>query len=99
VEFRTEIFNIFNFTNFALPPSTLTPALGTAANQFQPGQPLAFAGSSAFGILNSTVEKSVGPLAPIVRSSSRSGSISRTQSFPGPAPGLRRPFLLFFSRF
>ena len=60
VEFRTEIFNIFNFTNFALPPSTLTPALGTATNQFQPGQALSLAGSSAFGILNSTVEKSVG---------------------------------------
>jgi len=96
VEFRTEIFNIFNFTNFALPPSTLTPALGTAANQFQPAQPLAFAGSSAFGILNSTVERAWG-LAPIVRSSSRSGSISRTQSFPGPAPGFASalPFVFF----
>src|SRR5262245_19663681 len=60
VEFRTEIFNVFNLTNFAAPPSTLTPALGTAAGQFQPGAPLSFTGSSAFGTVTSTVERSVG---------------------------------------
>jgi hypothetical protein len=60
VEFRAEFFNIFNFTNFAVPPSTLGPALGTATGQFQPGQPLSFANSSAFGIVTSTVERSVG---------------------------------------
>jgi hypothetical protein len=60
IEFRTEIFNIFNLTNFAAPPSTLSPALGTAAGQFQPGQPLSFTGSSAFGTMTSTVERSVG---------------------------------------
>lgn len=60
LEFRAEIFNIFNLTNFAAPPSTLGPALGTAAGQFQPGQPLSFTGSSAFGIMTSTVERSVG---------------------------------------
>jgi hypothetical protein len=60
VEFRTEIFNIFNLTNFAAPPSTLGPTLGTSNNQFQPGQPLTFAGSSAFGLENATVERSVG---------------------------------------
>ena len=60
VEFRTEVFNIFNLTNFAAPPGLLTPALGTAAGQFQPGQPLSFTGSTAFGTMTSTVERSVG---------------------------------------
>jgi len=60
VEFRAEIFNIFNLSNFAAPPSTLGPALGTSSGQFQPGQPLSFTGSSAFGIVTSTVERSVG---------------------------------------
>ena len=62
VEFRAEIFNIFNLANFAAPPSTLGPALGTSTSsgQFQPGQPLSTAGSSAFGIVTSTVERSVG---------------------------------------
>jgi hypothetical protein len=60
LEFRAEIFNIFNLTNFAAPPSTLGPALGTGNGQFQPGIPLTNAGSSAFGIVTSTVERSVG---------------------------------------
>jgi hypothetical protein len=60
IEFRSEIFNIFNLTNFAAPPGLLGPALGTAAGQFQPGQPLSFTGSTAFGTMTSTVERSVG---------------------------------------
>lgn len=60
VEFRTEVFNIFNFTNFGVPPGTLSPTLGTGNNQFQPGQPLSSAAGAAFGIVSSTVEKSVG---------------------------------------
>jgi hypothetical protein len=60
IEFRGELFNIFNLTNFSPAPATLAPALGTASGQFQPGQPLSFTGSSAFGTMTSTVERSVG---------------------------------------
>jgi hypothetical protein len=57
IEFRTEIFNLLNHTNFALPPSSLPNAIGT----LQPNQPFtAGAAGSAFGVLNSTVSKSVG---------------------------------------
>src|SRR5205823_14050449 len=60
IEFRAEVFNVFNLTNFAAPPSTLGPTVGTASVQFQPGQPPSFTGSSAFGTVTSTVERSVG---------------------------------------
>jgi len=57
-EFRTEIFNILNKTNFANPSSTLNNAI-TAS--FQPGQAYtqALAGST-FGLLRSTVNRTVG---------------------------------------
>jgi hypothetical protein len=55
VEFRAEIFNIFNLTNFAAPPSTLA-----APSSFQPGQALSASGNAAFGLITSTVERSVG---------------------------------------
>jgi len=57
VEFRTEIFNIFNMTNFAAPSATLNNAVGT----LQPGQPYTqnLAGAT-FGQLRSTVERTVG---------------------------------------
>jgi hypothetical protein len=61
LEFRAEVFDIFNLTNFAAPPSVLSATLGTAAGQFQPGTPLTAAGGNAsFGVLASTVERSVG---------------------------------------
>lgn len=56
-EFRTEIFNIFNTSNFANPSATLNNAVGT----IQPGQ--AFTQSTAgstFGLLRSTVGRTVG---------------------------------------
>ncbi|HUR34037.1 MAG TPA: TonB-dependent receptor [Vicinamibacterales bacterium] len=64
-ELRMEIFNIFNTTNFANPPSTLANALpsnSTAeANKVQPGQPYTQAAAgSAFGRLASTVGTTVG---------------------------------------
>lgn len=56
-EFRTEVFNIFNITNFANPSARLSNALPT----LQPGQPFTQSNAgSTFGLLRSTVEKSVG---------------------------------------
>lgn len=72
LEFRTEVFNIFNRTNFALPSSALNvglPALtfNTTANAFvlgsglQPGQAYTqSAAGSTFGLLRQTVERTVG---------------------------------------
>jgi hypothetical protein len=61
LEFRAELYNILNHTNFANPPATLSNALGTGTNQIQPGQPFsAAAAGSAFGVANSTVSKDVG---------------------------------------
>jgi carboxypeptidase family protein len=67
VEFRTEIFNIFNNTNFAVPATTLNNALptitsvGVLSSGLQPGN--AFTQSAAggtFGLLRQTVERTVG---------------------------------------
>jgi hypothetical protein len=61
LEFRGEIYNILNHTNFANPVSRLNNALGTGANQLQPGQPFtAAAAGGTFGLSTSTVTKDVG---------------------------------------
>ncbi len=60
IEFRTEVFNLFNVTNFANPPGTLPNVLGTGTNQLQPGQPFTAAAAGTFGIINRTVERTVG---------------------------------------
>ena len=62
IEFRTEVFNIFNVTNFANPPAQLPSTFGTGAAQtLQPGQPFTAAlAGSAFGVVNKTVERVVG---------------------------------------
>ena len=72
LEFRTEIFNLFNRANFALPASTLNVGLptltfNTTANAFvlgggqQPGQAFTqSAAGSTFGLLRQTVERTVG---------------------------------------
>jgi len=64
LEFRTEIFNIFNRTNFTNPIGTLPNALPssstTEANKVQPGQPYTAAAAGTFGTLTSTVGRTVG---------------------------------------
>jgi hypothetical protein len=60
VEVRAEIFNLFNRDNFANPVGTLPNALGTGANQLQPGQPYTPAAAGTFGRLTSTVGRTVG---------------------------------------
>lgn len=67
IEFRTEIFNIFNKTNFSAPSTTLNNALPTISSAgvlsagLQPNNP--FTPSTAggtFGLLRQTVERTVG---------------------------------------
>jgi len=65
LEFRAEVYNILNHTNFANPPAVLSNALpGTAASVgtfLQPGQAYTSTTSgSAFGIANATVSRDVG---------------------------------------
>lgn len=61
-EFRTELFNFLNFTNYANPSSTLPNALGTAAGLLQPGQPFgsSTSGIGSFGKITSVVERVTG---------------------------------------
>jgi outer membrane receptor protein involved in Fe transport len=61
LEFRAEVYNLFNRTNYDVPPATLPNALGAASNQVQPDQPFTTAAAgSAFGRLRSTVGTTVG---------------------------------------
>ena len=67
IEFRTEIFNIFNKSNFAVPATTLNNALpaitttGVLSSGLQPNNPFtqSLAGGT-FGLLRQTVERTVG---------------------------------------
>lgn len=61
LEFRSEIYNLFNLVNFANPPATLANALGTGTNQLQPGQAFTRAAAGGnFGVANGTVERAIG---------------------------------------
>ena len=63
-EFRAEIFNLFNVTNFSLPVGTLPQAIPTTAlteaNRLQPGQAYTQAAAGQFGRVSSTVSRTVG---------------------------------------
>ena len=60
IEFRVEVFNLFNRNNFANPVGTLPNALGTSTNQIQPNQPFTSAAAGTFGKVTSTVGRTVG---------------------------------------
>ncbi|MEO5823234.1 MAG: TonB-dependent receptor [Vicinamibacteraceae bacterium] len=64
LEFRAEVFNLFDTVNFSNPIGTLPQAIPTAAlseaNRVQPGQPYTAAAAGTFGRLSSTVGRTVG---------------------------------------
>jgi hypothetical protein len=60
LEFRSEIFNLFNKANFANPPSTLPSNLSSGATSQQPGVPYSTANVGQFGVINGTVGRTVG---------------------------------------
>ncbi|MCL5746375.1 MAG: hypothetical protein M1541_20995, partial [Acidobacteria bacterium] len=60
-EFRAEIYNILNHTNFANPVSRLNDSLGVGGTRLQPGQSFTqSAAGGSFGMATSTVTKDVG---------------------------------------
>jgi hypothetical protein len=63
LEFRVEVFNILNRDNFALPVGTLPtaiPATSVSSTTLQPGQAYSAATAGSFGLLTSTVGRTVG---------------------------------------
>ena len=64
IEFRGEVFNVFNTVNFANPigilPQAIPASTLTEANRLQPGQPYTAGSAGTFGRLSSTVGRTVG---------------------------------------
>jgi hypothetical protein len=55
-EFRADFFNVLNLVNFSAPPATLPQALPAV----QPGQPFSAQTAPGFGVITSTVGRTVG---------------------------------------
>ncbi len=64
LEFRVEVFNLFNRANFSNPVGTLPDALPSGsvndANKLQPGQPYSSAAAGSFGKITGTLGRTVG---------------------------------------
>ena len=56
LEVRADFYNILNVVNFANPPATLPNALPS----IQPGQPFSTTTAPGFGVITSTVGRTVG---------------------------------------
>ncbi len=56
-DFRCDITNLFNHTNFDRPPATLPNLLGVGADLLQPGQPFSTTIAPNFGVLNRTFKR------------------------------------------
>lgn len=65
LEFRAEIYNLFNRANFSNPPAILPNNIGSSLTSQQPGQPFVYSSETSnnvgnFGLLNGTVSRTVG---------------------------------------
>jgi hypothetical protein len=64
-EFRTELYNLLNRSNFTNPPAILPNNIGSSLTSQQPGQPFNYASETSnnvgnFGLINGTVSRTVG---------------------------------------
>ena len=60
IEFRSEIFNLFNQANFANPPASLPSNLGSSSSSQQPNVAYSTGNTGLFGIKNATMGRTVG---------------------------------------
>jgi len=64
-EFRTELYNLLNTSNFSNPPAILPNNIGSSLTSQQPGQAFNYASETSnnvgnFGLINGTVSRTVG---------------------------------------
>jgi hypothetical protein len=60
IEFRSEIFNLFNSANFANPPAVLPSNLGSSSSSQQPNVAYSTSNTGLFGTRNATMGRTVG---------------------------------------